>query len=125
MVTYLILKQEVHKVCVHTSTSSAKPVDSCPIPPLSPAYPIISDLLPKRKSRETSFGLFHIQSPGEKGSVSLTLPRFKMARRATMSPIALHCPKKKSSASSCAFSSGAVAAPCVRLAVKTVASRGL
>nr|AAI45243.1 EG212225 protein [Mus musculus]AAI50734.1 EG212225 protein [Mus musculus] len=114
MGAYLILKAQVDKGLEHTSIISAKPVDQCPTPPPSPpAHPSISSLLLKRRASEPNFSLLHIQPSGEHRPVSLALSGHKVARSASMPPIALHYPEKKSNSSSFALHSGAVAAPSV------------
>nr|XP_034343605.1 putative sperm motility kinase W [Arvicanthis niloticus] len=113
MGTYLLLKEQVRKGIEHTSTISAKPGDPCPTPPPSPAHISDSGLPLKRRASEPILGLLHIWPSGGQGPVALTPSGHKVARSVSMPPIALHCPTKKSSASTYALHSRAVAAPCV------------
>lgn len=113
MRTYLILKEEVHKVFEHASTTSTKPVDPHPSPPPSQAHPSINGLPPKRRASEPTLGLLHMQPSEEQGPVPLILSGHKVDTSVSMPPTALHCPRRNSSTSSCALHSGAMAAPFV------------
>lgn len=113
MGTYLLLKEQVRKGIAHTSTTSDKPVDPCPMPPPSPAHISSSGLPLKRRASEPILGLLHIGPSGGQCPVALTPSGHKVVRSVSMPPIAVHCPTKKSSDNTCALHSGAEAAPCV------------